>query len=582
MSGIKRLERLKEITSKSELADMLDVNISFFTQTLYRYDIKTQYTKFSIKKKSGGERIINAPKDELKDIQSRLSNLLLDCNDGLNVLHNRKASLSHGFARERSIITNAAMHRNQKNVLNIDLENFFDSFNFGRVRGFFIKNRDFSLNKDIATVIAKIACLDNKLPQGSPCSPVISNLITHSLDIRLTNLAKKNSCTYSRYADDITFSTRKNEIPTFLAKKVDGNFCVSRKLKSEINRAGFEINENKTRVQFKDSRQDVTGLIVNKKINTKSEYWRTARAMCDSLFKTGKFKVKVSEDETLDGNINKLGGMLSFIDSIDKYNHNIPITHTKPIYQKITKWPDYSQRLNVREKTYSKFLFYRNFYANAQPIILCEGKTDYVYLKSAINRLCGDFPLLGSPNSETSEYKPNIDFFNYKKQTKFLLDLSGGADFLLRFSLRYKKEHSRYKAPKSKSPVILFLDNDSGPNSLINNLTKDKFPNCPTDVDTIRNANFIHVVENLYLVLTPLINNEPTDIECFFNQETLNRLINGKKFNKTKDADTTTEYSKHIFSTKIVQDKKNEISFELFRPLLQRITDVIEDYKSRP
>jgi retron-type reverse transcriptase len=107
------------------------------------------------------------------------------------------------------INTNTIVHLNQKNVPNIDLSNFFDSFNVGRVRGFFIKNRNFELHPDIATVIAQIACLDNKLPQGSPCSPVITNLITHSLDIRLASLAKKYSCSYSRYADDITISTRK-------------------------------------------------------------------------------------------------------------------------------------------------------------------------------------------------------------------------------------------------------------------------------------------------------------------------------------------------------------------------------------
>ena len=100
------------------------------------------------------------------------------------------------------------MHVGSKYVLNIDLQDFFDSFNFGRVRGFFIKNRNFQLNPDVATVIAQIACYDNKLPQGSPCSPVITNLISHSLDIRLASLAKKYKCTYTRYADDITFSTR--------------------------------------------------------------------------------------------------------------------------------------------------------------------------------------------------------------------------------------------------------------------------------------------------------------------------------------------------------------------------------------
>ncbi|AWY01573.1 hypothetical protein A8139_17590 [Marinomonas primoryensis] len=131
----------------------------------------------------------------------------------------KQPSLSHGFVRKRSIITNAMMHIGKKNVLNIDLENFFDSFNFGRVQGFFIKNKNFQLNPIIATMIAQIACYDKKLPQGSPCSPVITNLITHSLDIRLASLAKKYKCTYSRYADDITFSTRKSLFPSQIMRE---------------------------------------------------------------------------------------------------------------------------------------------------------------------------------------------------------------------------------------------------------------------------------------------------------------------------------------------------------------------------
>ncbi|MGQ7122368.1 reverse transcriptase domain-containing protein, partial [Escherichia sp. HC-CC4] len=125
----------------------------------------------------------------------------------------KQPSLSHGFERKRSIITNAMMHLGKKYVFNIDLDNFFGSFNFGRVRGFFIKNRNFALDPEIATVIAKIACYNNELPQGSPCSPVITNLITHSLDIKLAAIASRNSSTFTRYADDITFSTRKGEFP---------------------------------------------------------------------------------------------------------------------------------------------------------------------------------------------------------------------------------------------------------------------------------------------------------------------------------------------------------------------------------
>lgn len=237
-----KLRKLKSITTKQEFADLLGVKASFLTYVLYVLRPENQYTQFSIPKKNGGNRVINAPVEKLKSLQSSLSNLLLDCVDEIdkakfpvseinkNKDKNSKSnnheilkvkvpdadikqpSLSHGFVRKRSIITNAMMHLDQKNVLNIDLENFFDSFNFGRVRGFFIKNENFRLDPHVATVIAQIACYNNKLPQGGPCSPVITNLITHALDIRLAALAKKYSCIYSRYADDLTFSTRKSGI----------------------------------------------------------------------------------------------------------------------------------------------------------------------------------------------------------------------------------------------------------------------------------------------------------------------------------------------------------------------------------
>lgn len=122
-----------------------------------------------------------------------MSELLLDCLDEINRIQHpdselaqhkakhskflkikcsnariKQPSLSHGFERKRSIITNSMMHVGKNHVFNMDLESFFASFNFGRVRGFFIKNRNFNLDPQVATVIAKIACHNNELPQGSP------------------------------------------------------------------------------------------------------------------------------------------------------------------------------------------------------------------------------------------------------------------------------------------------------------------------------------------------------------------------------------------------------------------------------
>ncbi len=139
-----KLEALKQITTKPELAALLGAKAQFLTHVLYKLKPVTQYTNFTIPKKNGGIRTIFSPSEKLKRLQSSLSNLLLDCIDEINEANQKKYTykhaLSHGFVRECSIMTNAVMHLNQKNVLNIDLKDFFDSFNFGRVRGFFIKN----------------------------------------------------------------------------------------------------------------------------------------------------------------------------------------------------------------------------------------------------------------------------------------------------------------------------------------------------------------------------------------------------------------------------------------------------------
>ena len=117
----------------------------------------------------------------------------------------------------RSIITNARQHRNRRYVFNVDIQDFFGSINFGRIRGYFIADKNFQLQSKVATVLAQIACFENALPQGSPCSPIISNLIGHIVDIHLAKLAARVGCTYTRYADDLTFSTNKPTFPNQIA-----------------------------------------------------------------------------------------------------------------------------------------------------------------------------------------------------------------------------------------------------------------------------------------------------------------------------------------------------------------------------
>lgn len=581
---MKKIDGLRAARTKPDLALLLKIDSSHLTNVLYRLKPETQYKSFTIRKKSGGDRTIQAPSDELKSIQKALSILLQDCAEEIEKLKGPKfkSTLAHGFVRERSILTNAVMHLNRKNVLNIDLKDFFDGFNFGRVRGFFISNRNFQLDPAVATVIAQIACYDNKLPQGSPCSPVITNLITHSLDIRLASLAKDNSCIYTRYADDITFSTREKEFPTTLMVEGASSYTPGRRLQSEIRRAGFEINHPKTRIQYRDSRQDVTGLIVNRKPGVKNEYWRTVRSQCHSLFNTGAYKENES-GSPVEGNIFALEGKLNFIDQIDFFNRKRNKPALNPNYEPSNHGSNTRKLLSGRERTLSRFLYYKYFYGNLKPTIICEGQTDNIYLKAAINRLAVGYPKLVRPKTAAAPYELLVQFINYTGRTKFLLELAGGTDYLRKFVAEFGAHFNSYKAPVPTRPVILILDNDDGFNSIEGILkgTKYKPTISPSGLaaNEFRKADFIRVAYNLYIILTPLkVGGAKTSIEDLFPQDVRDTKLGDKVFNKENKIDTAKEYGKEFFATKVVVPKRNEIDFSGFNIILTRMVQCIEHF----
>ena len=273
------MNKLKQLTTKDEFACLLGFkDTKYINYLLYKIRTENLYETFSIPKKNGGERVIHAPKRDLKFLQKKLAEVLWDCyvfdlekkSKNKNV---KVPKLSHAFEKNKSIITNAQVHRNKKYVLNLDLKNYFDSFNFGRVRGFFIKDKDFQVIPEIATMIAQIACYDGKLPQGAPSSPIITNLITRILDYRIVKLAKKYRFSYTRYADDLTFSTNRDLSSNKLrSAKILEKFLYE--LENLIVSSGFEINSQKTRLSDNMQRQEVTGLVVNKKISVKKRVYK--------------------------------------------------------------------------------------------------------------------------------------------------------------------------------------------------------------------------------------------------------------------------------------------------------------------
>lgn len=494
-------------------------------------------------------------------LQRRLADTLYRCvTDIYDDPPNRL--LSHGFLRSRSIFTNASLHKNRRYVLNLDLHDFFPSFNFGRVRGYFIKDKRFELHEKIATIIAQIACHKNELPQGSPCSPIISNLIGHLLDVRLVRYAQRNRCSYSRYADDITFSTNLKEFPVELASPTDErpqHWQLSAALVQEIHNAGFEVNNDKTRMQLRGSRQMTTGLIVNRKVNVRSEYYRNVRAICHQLFSTGTYYL--SDPENLVGGTNKIEGMLS---------HLFYIKDLADIRSDSQKK---KEPLAIRE-LYKKFLFYKHFVVLDNPVIVTEGKTDPIYIRLAIRKLIEYHPQLGE--FVDGKFLSNVRFLNHTTMIKKVLQLGEGASQINGFISTYKKVVYSFKFRPLDFPVIVLIDNDKGAQTVFKTIRQ----NFNLEISHETTELFYHLCENLYLVKTPENGTDhQSNIEDLFNPELRKTTIDRKKFDPSKNHNRDDSYGKVVFAKKVVVPKANEIDFSNFRKLLNRIIAVMNHYK---
>jgi RNA-directed DNA polymerase len=578
MSALKKLHDAKTI---ADVAGILGFQASKLTYILYVQPDSLKYKEFEIPKKSGGVRRIAAPQGGLKLLQRRLADLLQDCLDEINknAAGDSQAKplgqASHGFKRGSSICTNARKHRNRRYVFNIDLTDFFGSINFGRVRGFFIKDKRFHLNPKVATIFAQIACFKQSLPQGSPCSPVISNLIGNILDTHLVKLAARTGCIYTRYADDLTFSTNKRCFPRSIAIQSDDDNHVwmpGSELLRLVTYSGFVINQKKTRMQYFCSRQEVTGLVVNKKVNIRREYRHNTRAMAHRLFKKGSFLLPTSEKdangdyslEMKQGSLNQLHGRLGFIDGIDRYNIEILSTAKE-------------SQIKSKETIYRRFLFYKEFYAASKPVLICEGWTDYVYIENALRKLASDYPSLVSVDSDGKSTFLIKRFKESKSHTAEILGIKGGTGDFKKFIPSYKKEFEHFSAPGMEEPVILLVDNDSAGREVLGAVANMVKKSSRAKIKIDHNEPYIHVYRNLYLILTPLQENQKeSKIEDLFDASTLEVKIDGKSFNSSNEDATETTYSKAVFARKVVEEMASSINFEGFVPLLDRIAKVIE------
>ncbi|RVL84852.1 RNA-directed DNA polymerase [Sinorhizobium meliloti] len=575
------IKELKTCVDLSDIAFLLEVEPKFLSKQIYKTSDEIKYYSFEIPKKDGSKRAIYAPNKNLKFIQSRLSRLLYQCYFDLHGEPKFPArSISHGFQKGRglSIYTNAIRHTGRKYVFNADIEDFFPTFNFGRVRGYFIKNKHFELNETAATVIAQIGCFQNMLPQGAPSSPIISEFITQHLDYRLQALAKKHRCTYSRYADDITFSTNLTEFPAQIGVLSTDQeaWTAGAGFEKAISSCGFKLNVKKIRMQQGYQRQATTNLTVNRKVNIGSHYYKGVRLCAHAMMTKGKATApgKVSTPPGDELNSHRIWGMLCHIHDIKgrglphRALRNYSPTHPAPHYLRLMR----------------DFFHYHRIHTSPKPLVICEGKTDYIYLKEAIRWNMAD-ERVGKllvkadqlPHLKKSSKGDHwlVDFVNHSDMAGDLLGLAGGGGDLPKFADYHLDRIGKLHADAPPGPVIIIVDNDSQSEGMWTFIKKAT--GSTTKVDGSK--PYYHVGKNLYVVPIPSGGAKDFYIEKLFPDNWLKEKLAGKSFKiiqKKGEKLGPNDYGKGDFATKIIKANRGKVDCSNFLPLLHTLCDVIQ------
>ncbi|GAB6053006.1 hypothetical protein JCM17960_18260 [Magnetospira thiophila] len=344
-------------------------------------------------------------------------------------------------------------------------------------------------------------------------------------------------------------------------------WVVGKKLRKEIEKAGFLINPVKTRMSLRRSRQTVTGLVVNEKANINRNYYRAARAMCNSLFSKGFYFKPDDDPANSTDNLNPLEGTLSHIYFVKARRDR------KPMVNKRAKAAGEFNPPRAPEELYWKFLFYKYFVASSAPLIVTEGISDITYLQCAIRSLVKKFPLLGK--EEDGEVVRLVHFLKPSSTTRDILNLGHGAAGQASLISSYTNNLKKYPHKPMANPVIILCDNDDGPKTVFKNANtmSDK------TINTKTTDPFYHLGENLYLVKVPEgAASQPREIEDLFQPALLATKLNGKPFNPKKVHEDDTHYGKVAFAKSVVRANAGTVDFSGFEELLQRIEAVLKHY----
>ena len=268
--------KLLHIRSTQDLANLIGVRYE-----LLKYELNCiRYHHHLIPKKDGSTRHIHEPYFKLKQMQKQLSKELNKLY--LHIL----PDAAHGMipkmeTQTRGIFSNAEMHVGTQQVLNLDIKDFYGSITTEMIRNGF-SGLPFRYSDELRETLAKLTSYQGCLPTGAPTSPVLSNIYCYHIDCKLQKLARKEGLTYTRYADDLTFSG------DYINEELFADT-----VRTLLKQYGFDLNESKTRLKTNKERQSVTGLVVNEKVNVNRKYIRNIRAVLHRWKKSGILPAQV-------------------------------------------------------------------------------------------------------------------------------------------------------------------------------------------------------------------------------------------------------------------------------------------------